>query len=51
MKNGKKPTVREYKHIKSYGLIPTNWLVSKKTSEFLLLINITSGKTREIPAR
>lgn len=50
MKNGKKPTVRESKHIKSIGLVPANWLISKKTKDFWLIVNRNSGKARKIEA-
>lgn len=50
MKNGKKPTVRETQHIKSMRLNPSNWLISKKTSTFWLIVHRESGNVREIPA-
>lgn len=49
MKNGKKPTIREMEHIQSQRLNPLNWLISKKTSEFWLIIHRHSGKSRQIP--
>lgn len=50
MKNGKKPTVREMNYLKSLNLNPSNWLISKKTSEYWVIVHRESGNVRKIPA-
>lgn len=50
MKNGKKPTVSERKHIESFRLNSSNWLISKKTSDFWLLVHRNTNTTRKIVA-
>lgn len=50
MKNGKKPTVREMDYLKSLRFNPSNWLISKKTSEDWVIVHRESGKVRHIPA-
>lgn len=50
MKNGKKPTLNDKKHIASCRLQPANWLISKKMMGEWLIIHRVSGKTRIIPA-
>ncbi|WP_375104623.1 hypothetical protein ACDZ28_10650 [Paenibacillus sp. RS8] len=48
MKNGKRPTRRQMQDIKSAGLIPENWLVSKDSPKEFVIVNRMSGKTRDI---
>lgn len=48
MQNGKNPNRREKIHLKSLGLNCENWLVSKKTLAYWLIINRKSGKNRKI---
>lgn len=50
MKNGKKPSIAEHKHIKANRLNSQNWLISKKTSEKWLLIHRETGTKRTILA-
>lgn len=50
MKRGRKLTVAESNHVKSYRLTPANWLICKKLYDEWHLINRTSGKPRVIPA-
>lgn len=50
MKNGKKPSVNERKHIQNNRLNSDNWLISKKTSEFWLLIHRNTNTVRKITA-
>ena len=45
MKNGKNPTVRQRKLIKSSGLNVENWLVVKDTPESLVLVHRHSLST------
>lgn len=48
MKHGKRPTVRQCKLIKSWGLSCPNWLVVKDTPEVLVIVHRYSGDVREI---
>lgn len=48
MKNGKNPTLKQKKFIRSHKLRCENWLVSKDTSEKMVLINRKTGKPREL---
>lgn len=50
MKNGKKPTVAERKHIKSFRLNSDNWLISKKLTDKWLLLHRYTDTQRWIPA-
>lgn len=50
MKNPKKPSVSEHKHISTYRLNSRNWLISKKTSENWLLVHKETGTQRTIIA-
>ena len=53
MKNGKAPTLKQKKEIKSYGLDPENHLVVKNTSEFVEIVGRAalkkSGKNSRKP--
>ncbi|BDH62347.1 hypothetical protein MTP04_24770 [Lysinibacillus sp. PLM2] len=49
MKNGKNPTVAERRYLQSINL-NSDWLISKKTSEFWLLVHKHTGQVREILA-
>lgn len=51
MKHGKNPTVSQKKHIKSLGLNPENWLVSRDNNDELVLIHRLSGRTRTLKRR
>ncbi|WP_339063592.1 DUF6906 family protein [Tepidibacillus marianensis] len=48
MKNGKKPTVKQMKLIKSSGLNTDNWLVTKNLSDALHIVHRVSGNERVI---
>lgn len=50
MKNGKKPTVSERKHIESFRLNSENWLISKKLTDKWLLLHRYTDTQRWIPA-
>ncbi|WP_416730273.1 DUF6906 family protein [Fictibacillus sp. JL2B1089] len=50
MKNGKKPNRKQQDHIKSMGLNPDNWLISKKLNEEILLVHRETGTKKVIPA-
>ncbi|EOS8267605.1 hypothetical protein OCD85_02805 [Bacillus pacificus] len=50
MKNGKKLTKREKKHLKSYSLNPDNWLVFKKADGEMYLVHRYTSRTRVIPS-
>ncbi|MDY7963828.1 DUF6906 family protein [Bacillus thuringiensis] len=50
MKNGKNPTKKERIHIKSYNLNPDNWLIFKKVSNELHLVNRYTNATKVIPS-
>ena len=50
MKHGKKPTRAEKKLMAEWGMNAENWLVVKRTPDFLLVCHRHSEKTtREIP--
>lgn len=49
MKNGKKLTVKEMFHLQSLGMKPQEWLISKKCTDRLLLVNRKTLKTCEVP--
>lgn len=42
MKNGKKPTLRQKKEMRSHGLVPENWLVVKDTPDTLEVVSRVS---------
>lgn len=48
MKHGKRPTVRQCKMIKRWGLSCPNWLVVKDTPEGMVIVHRYSGQVREI---
>ena len=50
-KSGKRPTLKEKKLIKNARLRVDNWLVQKKDSEFLYLVNRATSKVRKIPLK
>lgn len=45
MKHGKKPTKNQKIFIKSWGLIPENWLVVKDTPAQMLLVHRHNDQT------
>ena len=50
MKRGRKLTVKECIHVKSFRLKPENWLIFKKLCNEWHLVHRESGKPRVIPA-
>ena len=48
MKHGKRPTVSQRKFIKSWGLVPENWLVTVDAPDRMELVHRHSDKTRRI---
>lgn len=48
MKHGKKPTVQQRKLIKSKGLDPAVWLVTKDTPTTMELVHRQSDRTKRI---
>ena len=51
MKNGKKPTVAERKHIEASKLNAGDWLISKKLSDTWTLVHrYVPNNTKEIDA-
>ena len=50
LKRGRKPTVAECNHIKSFRLNSSNWLLSKKQTEEWLIVHRETGSSRVIPA-
>ena len=51
MKNGKKPTVKQCNIIKSNGLNPDNWLVSKVFPDRLELVHRQTNRLRTVYER
>lgn len=49
MKNGKNPTLKQKKNIRSAGLNLLNWLVTKNLSNELLLIHRATETKRKVP--
>lgn len=49
MKNGKRLKVSERLYLESINLNPEEWLISKKTSEFWLIIHRMNGQVEKIP--
>ena len=49
MKNGKNSTVKQKKLIHAVGLNHENWLVSKDTTNELVIVHRISGKPRVLP--
>ncbi|WP_445683498.1 DUF6906 family protein [Sporosarcina sp. FSL W7-1283] len=50
LKRGRKPTVAECNYIKSFNLIPSNWLISKKMKDRWVIVHRESGKPKVLPA-
>ncbi|WP_445954571.1 DUF6906 family protein [Ureibacillus sp. FSL E2-3493] len=50
MKNGKRLKRFEKQYLRSLNLNHENWLLSKKTTEFWLIVHKLTGQTKEIPA-
>lgn len=50
MKRGRKLTVAESNHVKSFRLNPVNWLISKKLSDEWHIVHRQTGRLRIIPA-
>lgn len=48
MKHGKNPTANQRKFIKSWGLVPENWLVTKDTPDRMELVHRHDDKNRRI---
>lgn len=51
MKNGKVPTLRQKKLIKSHGFDPENHLVVKNTPEFLEVVSRTALKKLDLSGK
>ena len=49
MKHGKKPTAAQRKLMIKWKLNPQDWLVSKDTSDRMLLVHRHFDKTKTIP--
>lgn len=49
MQNPKKPTRKEKIYLRSLRLNSDNWLISKRTVDYWLIIHRISGRTRKIP--
>lgn len=50
MKKGRKPSVRESNHIRTFRLNPANWFISKKMTDEWLIVHRLTGTQRTIPA-
>lgn len=50
MKNGKKLSVAQYKHLQLLGIKSEEWLLSKKTTKNWLLVHRETGMLYEIPS-
>ena len=48
MKNGKRPTMAQKNRLKSLGLIPENWLISKCSPAELVVVHRVSGEVRRL---
>lgn len=48
MKHGKRPSKKQKIFIKSWGLIPENWLVTKDTPDRMELVHRHDDKNRRI---
>lgn len=48
MKHGKNPTVAQKRLLKSFGLVPENWLIVKHTPDYLTAQHRVSGQVRSI---
>ena len=51
MRQGKRPTMAQKLKLKSLGLIPENWLVSKDCPSCFMVAHRVSGETRTMPKR
>lgn len=45
MKHGKRPSVRQKKLMQERNLNPADWLVTKDTTEMMVIVNRWSDKT------
>lgn len=50
MKNPKKPTMAQKIRMKSLGLIPENWFVSKNSPTVFVIVHRLSGEVRKLGA-
>ncbi len=48
MKHGKRPSKRQKIFIKSWGLCPENWLVTKDTPERMELVHRHNDKNKRV---
>ena len=48
MKHGKKPTVRQKRMLKEYGLNYENWLIIKDTSDIMQIVHRHTDTVRTI---
>lgn len=51
MKHGKNPTLEQKKLMTQWHLDCKNWLVVKDTTEEMLIVHRSSGRTRSIPKK
>lgn len=51
MKNGKRPTVAQRRHIRWFRLNDNNWLVVKDSPEEFVIVHRLSGGLRKLPSR
>ena len=51
MKHGKNPTVAQKRLLKSFGLVPENWLIVKHTPDYLTVQHRVSGQVRSVTLR
>lgn len=49
MRHGKKPTKAQREFLRSYNLIPEDWLITKNTSTEMELISRFTGRKKIIP--
>ena len=50
LKQGKSPTKAQKLRMKSLGLIPENWLISKNTPTEFVVVHRVSGEVRRLGA-
>ena len=50
MKNPKRPTMTQKLKLKSLGIIPNNWLVSRNTPAEFVIVHRVSGEVRRLGA-
>lgn len=49
MKHGKRPTKEQKSILKRFNFNPSDWLISKNTTEHLIIVCRYTGKHRTIP--